>query len=122
MGKSDDRHNGSPHRSVHLSDEGIDFVWLPKTAAFHAAGDDERLSGHVAGEGVGREKNGSVSDVVRSSNLWEGHGSSDFFDHCSVSQLGLISRNDGPARANAVEPSTAIIACVRSEAGDFVFQ
>jgi hypothetical protein len=119
--QSPGKHQISSSKFV-LCDGVIDFVWLPKEAAFHAACNDECLTGDVAGEGVGREKDGGVGDVIGSGDLRKGHGGSDFFDHRGIAEFGFISRDNGPARANAIEPSTAVIACVRSEAGDFVFQ
>jgi len=107
---------------VPLGDRGVDFVGLPKAAAFHAAGDDEGLTGDVTREGVGGEEDGGVGDVVRASDLREGHGGGDFFDHVGIAELGFVSGDDGPTGANAIESAAAVIACVRREAGDFVLQ
>src|SRR6267378_2647864 len=96
-----------------LREGGVDFVWLPKPAAFHATGDDQSLAGDVSGQSVGREEDGGVGDVIGPGDLGEGHGGSDFFDHRNIAKFGLVTRDDGPSRANAIDPPTAVVLSVR---------
>ena len=107
---------------VELSNCSIDFAWLPKRTAFHAAGDDKRLASDMARQRVGREKNGGVGNIIGAGDLRKGHGGGNFFDDGGVAEFSFVSRHDGPARADAIEASTAIVPSVGSDSGDFVFQ
>lgn len=104
-----------------LREGRIDFVRLPKPTAFHATGDDQSLAGDVSGQSIGREEHCGVGDVIRPADLGEGHGRSDFFDHGNVAQFGLVTRDDGPSRANAIDSPTAVVLSMGSDSVDFVF-
>src|ERR1051325_349939 len=105
-----------------LGNRSIDFIRLPEQAAFHAASNNKRLAGDVAGENIGRKEESGVSDVVRARDLRQRHGGNNFFNHASIGKFSLVSRNDGPARANAIDTPTAIGRGMGSEAGHFIFQ
>ena len=104
-----------------IPDDGrVNFLWLPKPASFHAAGYDQSLAGDVAGEEIGGKEDGCVSDVVGPGELRERHGGGDLADDVCRAEFVFKSRDKGPAGANAIEASAAIVGSVRREAADFV--
>jgi len=114
---------GTAISSWQLSDDArVNFAGFPELAAFHSTGDDEGLAGNVAGEGVGGEENRGVGDVVGPRELGQGHGCRDFADGGGGPELRGIPGHDGPARADAIDPPTAVIARMGRDPDDSVFQ
>lgn len=104
------------------SDGGIDFVWLPEQATFHATGDDYGLTGDMTGQDIGGEEDGRIGNIIGSCDLRECHGGSDFADCLGVGEFGCGAWNNGPTGTDAVDASTAVISRMWGDAGDFVFQ
>src|SRR5262249_24884172 len=85
----------------------------PEQPPLHAAGDDQRLPGNVAGYFTRRKEPGSMRDIARLTALPQCIWCRDFLKTCRIFKLRCISRSDSPAGADAIPSTATIIACGR---------
>jgi len=86
------------------------------SSSFHPSGDDPRLPGDMPRQDIRGQENRCAGNIIGPRDLRERHGRRHFPNDLRIAQFRSVPWHNGPARANAIDASAAIIGGMGSEA------